>query len=77
MELNSEQKTALVDLLTHGGWLIYEELFEEILDAALVGLENADDYDEFIKTQAQVKLLRRLQYLVKDELEEDKIYDER
>ena len=72
MELTKEQKESLEDLLKHDGWIIYQELLDDLLDIELKSLRRTDE-SNLGRCQGRCDLIEQdILYLVRDQLEEEK-----
>lgn len=75
LRLNQDQLKALNDLLTHEGFIIYQELLEDLLSVELQNLEDCEDFEMFMWHKGRVKLLKQdILNLVKTQLEEEEDY---
>ena len=69
MEISQQQREFLEDLLSHEGFLIYQEMLKEVLAEQLECMRDAKTWEEFVKWNQRADLLeRRIMGLVQEEL---------
>jgi hypothetical protein len=59
----------LEDLLTHPGWLVYQELLDELVDIAKGAMRAAKDWEGFVMWRAKLDCLEYdIKQAIQDEL---------
>ena len=68
-ELSKQQRESLEDLLSHEGWLIYQQMIEDVLGEQLECMRNSRTWEEFVKWNERANLIEtKIKNLVQEEL---------
>jgi hypothetical protein len=77
LELDNEEKDLLAELVTHGGWKVYQKLLVDLRDDILTNfkakiIKKQEDLIEMAKEQARLELVENVVIpIIRDYLEEE------